>query len=350
MQRFRFDIVYQHAFVYPHNLYAYFIAAEYSSVRFVVFQAGMTAPNLYFLAANLAAGEIERFAQRYRLPRLLAAPSFRLHYLLWCFLSFIVLPRLLLGRSLPRPYDHLRCRRRVGNTFEPNGYLVYTKADAQNIENEYGASAMFRVVRNPVRDAGIFLNREVYGSFAQQKRIVILPSQDWANEEIQKARNIRNTREGIIRRHANIWIAAIDRLRVRYPNYQLTWKPHPVHQRDPVMAEIIALVRNAFADLKVEDGAHSAEEMMLQSRVIVSDVSTVLWWASLQRGLLAISLDLWGGAGGDALKSVKDIHYINSLEGIDALPETGIQEMSGHTNDPTVQDIVADIRRLNDVN
>ena len=61
------------------------------------------------------------------------------------------------------------------------------------------------------------------------------------------------------------------------------------------MLEILSRVHGAIKDLGVEDAVHSAEPLMLQSHVVVSDVSSVLWWASLQTGLVAISLDLWSG-------------------------------------------------------
>ena len=62
-----------------------------------------------------------------------------------------------------------------------------------------------------------------------------------------------------------------------------------------------------------------AEALMVESEIVVSDVSTVLSWASMHPGLTAISLDLWNGAGGDALKGRPGIHYVSAVEQLDTL-------------------------------
>ena len=184
--RFRPHVVYQHSFVYPHNVYAYLLAKrQRASVRHVMFQAALTAFNLDVLAVTLAAGEARRLVQRYKILSFLpTAAIFRTYHMLWCLVNYTIIPIFLLGRSLPRPYDLVRGRMREGVTFTPDICLVYSQMDAANLAKEFGSSFGFRIIRNPVAECGDAVNLQGYGMLSRKNSIAILPSQDWANEEI----------------------------------------------------------------------------------------------------------------------------------------------------------------------
>jgi hypothetical protein len=335
-KRWRPAALYQHAFVYPHNLYArFFVQTASPGAKNFVFQAAMTAPDLDSLASNLAAGEAFRFAQRRGIPSSLAVPAYRMHFRCWSFLSYQLLPLLFTGHALPVPYDLIAARRRPGSTSVPDAYLVYGQVDQDNLSREYG-SLPYRIVRNPITDVGGALDATMYGAKEAAPRIVVLPSQDWVNEEIAAA---PQRKEAIVTRHADIWSAALARLLARYPGRCLLWKPHPVHHDDPVMRSIVERVRRDIPGLLVADGNQSAEALMVESEIVVSDVSTVLWWASMHPGLTAISLDLWNGVGGDSLKGRPGIHYVSAVEQLDAL-ETRYPSGAAIMAAPSVSDTV----------
>ena len=310
--------VYQHAFVYAHNLYAFYLAKDVvPNVAHLVFQAAMTVPDLKKLADNLMAGEVMRFASRNGLPMPLAGPAFRFKYRVGRLLHHRILPLVMARHVFPVPYDLQRCEMQRGNCFFPSAYLVYSKSEAENIEREYSPAVNCQIVENPVGGSGMELDRLMHNVALRRDRIVILPSQDWLNEEIADA---PAQRTAIIARYAATWIDAIRHLRARYVGYLVAWKLHPAHRSDETFAELIACLKRGIRELEVIDSSVSAELLMLESRVVVSDVSSALWWAALRTELVAVSLDLWGGRGGDAFRGHRSVNYVNALSQIDELP------------------------------
>lgn len=60
---------------------------------------------------------------------------------------------------------------------------------------------------------------------------------------------------------------------------------------------------------------------MVQSRVIVGDVTSVLWWAAMFGGNVVINLDIFDYHGGEELRSYPDlIHYVDNLKKIPIEP------------------------------
>ena len=247
--RWRPAALYQHAFVYPHNLYArFFVQAASPGAKNIVFQAAMTAPDHGSAGLQPRSRRSDALcAAPRKIPSSLALPAYRMHFRCWSFLSHQLLPLLFTGHVLPVPYDLVAARRRPGSTCAPDAYLVYSPFDQDNVAREYGALP-YRIVHNPITEVGGALDAAIYGAKGQAPRIVVLPSQDWVNEEIAAT---PRRKEAVIARHAEIWSAALARLLVRYPGRSLLWKPHPVHRDDPVMRSIMERVGRDIPGLLV---------------------------------------------------------------------------------------------------
>ena len=90
---------------------------------------------------------------------------------------------------------------------------------------------------------------------------------------------------------------------------------HPNALNDLTWGKIIdlILVRKPFiVNLPAND---KAEKHIIQSKVIVGDVSTVLWWSSFFNKKIIISFDIFNYPGGDDMKYYEPfIKYINNLD------------------------------------
>jgi hypothetical protein len=67
------------------------------------------------------------------------------------------------------------------------------------------------------------------------------------------------------------------------------------------------------------------QEFILKSKVIVSEVSSVLWWAKFIPDKIIISLDLFKVPLGDHFKDEEGIYYFNDSE---ALRKTDLRPFS----------------------
>jgi hypothetical protein len=121
-------------------------------------------------------------------------------------------------------------------------------------------------------------------------------------------------KDRLVQHLANKWCEAIGKLLEQFPDYLLKMKLHPASFSDPVWKEIIALIRNRYPAVEIIDPKQSAEWYVVQSKVIVGDVTTVLWWAGMLGGKVVVSLDIFGYPGGDEMQLYEPyINYVSNL-------------------------------------
>ena len=158
--------------------------------------------------------------------------------------------------------------------------------------------------------------RFLYGEFVETDCILILPSYGFTSRLIEDGWGA----DAVVNHIASRWCEAIQALLDRFPGYELKMKLHPGSQHDPLWARITENIKMRIPALIMMPPEESAEWLVAQSRVIVGDVTTVLWWAGVYGGKVVISLDVFGYPGGDEMRLYPNlIAYLANLSGIHEL-------------------------------
>lgn len=159
-------------------------------------------------------------------------------------------------------------------------------------------------ISHPMSVCGSPVFRFLYGEVVETDTILLLPSYGFTS--------IMMIEEGwkqtdLVQHIAGKWCGAIENLLERFPGFAVSMKLHPASYADPVWHEIILLIQSRFPALNVIEPNQSAEWHVVQSRVIVGDVTTLLWWAGMHGGKVVISLNIFGYPGGDELEKYPTI-------------------------------------------
>ena len=169
---------------------------------------------------------------------------------------------------------------------------------------------------HPLKQYGNEVFKFLYGNFTNTKTMLLLPSNGFTNKMIQDGWKAGNLSKHI----ASKWNEAICTLLEFYPNYTVKMKLHPSCGNDPFWRKITELIKSSYQKLELIPFDQSAEWHIVQSKVIVGDVTSSLWWASLYGGKTVISLDIFGYKGGDEMKSyIPYILYVNKLADLSTL-------------------------------
>ncbi len=186
-------------------------------------------------------------------------------------------------------------------------------------------------IKHPVTECVMNVFEFLYGDFRESDRILILPSYGFTARMLESG-----WQPGDVVSHvAGKWCTALEQLGEKFPGFELRMKLHPASVNDPLWQDIIKIVLLRFPSLQIIPTGESAEWHVVQSRVIVGDVTSVLWWAGMLGGKVVISLDIFDYPGGGELKLYPGlIHYVNNLEMIPLNPL--LDDMKGY---PSICDI-----------
>lgn len=113
----------------------------------------------------------------------------------------------------------------------------------------------------------------------------------------------------------NMWRKIIEILSIKYPDKTIWIKPHPAQTDKNDSRGIVKEITCKNSGVRSVDKNESAMDWLSRCKIIISEVSTILYIASLLfDNKIIISLDLWNRYLGDIYKNVKNINYISSLK------------------------------------
>lgn len=168
-------------------------------------------------------------------------------------------------------------------------------------------------VRHPLSDCAEDVFKSLYDGYAVSDSILILPSYGFTSRMLEDGWD----QVGLISHISGKWIQGIEKLLEKYPGFEVKMKVHPLSLSDPIWRNILAAICKRYPELKSIDPKESAEWHVVQSKVIVGDVTTVLWWAGLYGGKTVISLDIFKYAGGDEMRLYQPlVNYICDVDAI----------------------------------
>jgi len=189
------------------------------------------------------------------------------------------------------------------------------------------------LLRHPLETVGKECNLLIYGSniIKEENLILVLPSGGAVNTMISRGTISKQVAHEI----ADKWNQVIASVIKIYPRYRVIWKLHPILASSRAHLDFQNRISQANPILEIADPKSNAQKLIVRSKVVISEASTVLWWTAFLPGKTAISLDLFDYKGGDEMRYHSGVKYCNNLS---ELKETLMQktELNHERPYPTV--------------
>jgi hypothetical protein len=167
-------------------------------------------------------------------------------------------------------------------------YFVYTLQEKNYTVNKLNIKCA-KLVNHPVKKSYKQVFKYLGHKTTQKKQILILPSKDYA--AILRLKT--NFSKKKIRLYLlSYWFKLLDHLSSKYANYKIKLKIHPnVSGIDLVWWNIIlSAIKKKYRVEILKKNTHPQLEI-IRSKILISEVSSVLWWASFLRNKTIISLN-----------------------------------------------------------
>ncbi|MDP3014213.1 MAG: hypothetical protein Q8M92_08240, partial [Candidatus Subteraquimicrobiales bacterium] len=154
--------------------------------------------------------------------------------------------------------------------------------------------------------------------------------------------------EDIVEMISSKWVEAISVMKMKFPDYNFFWKLHPAQKTDHLWKSITNRIQYKYPEITILIPEENAQKWILKSKVIVGEVSSVLWWSSFFATKITISLDIFGISFMDFFKNYDGVHYFNSLEDLYTTDFTKQnEELTAKETKPTLSDFLDDVLQLN---
>jgi hypothetical protein len=237
----------------------------------------------------------------------------RLKNLLKYLYYYKIIPYLIVGKTF-NPHFNIY----TGKHNKKKSYTVYRKvikryfayleyeavfASKSGVEN-------FEIINHPLGTSGRYLNKILYNRIIEKNQILILPSGGLLEKELVKNNNYAILSEFI----ANQYVNFLNILLAKFPNFNIKFKLHPRSESYSIWIKIIKLISEKNYNIAL-DKSSNAEQLILESKIIVSETSSVLWWSMFLGDKINISLDIFNFETGKEMSSYSsEIYYINDLK------------------------------------
>ena len=305
--RIRPAVLLQHNDCYPHNLYFIRGASRLQGVLRATYANGLTidhAADARFKRAD----QIAEIVAQHHIPRFTAVAVFWVRSFLRHLIRFVLLPVLVGELPLWGHTDLDTGRINFRNTAGQNDlHLIYSEYERNHYERSLQPAAV-EIIRHPMSVTGGEVNKAIDMPEALS-RIAFLPT-----NALISLLSARIGADRAIASMAQAWTSALLILKERLGGVPIVAKLHPGSARDPLMASVLQEIRISIPGIEVIDPGMSAERLVLGSTCVISDVSTVLWWARMAGGRNIISLDAWNIPGGGEFSHYPGIVYVRNPE------------------------------------
>jgi len=308
------SFVLQFDHVYPINMYLHYWFKK-KNAQIITIQIGREAMDWVADFSARKAFAISNIKNKYHmLPYWFLSIMNKIRRKILFWLEYLLLPYIFLKEVFHPGLDVYS-----GWIFKQNSknyhdyYLMYKTKEKKITEKVMGQSDKIVLISHPLETIGQECNKVLYPLDVEEDRITIFPSYGYVDTLCaQKGINQNVAKELIVLK----WSEIIEVIQNKLPDWEVMFKLHPNATKDLIWKNALERIRSNCPDIVVLDESEKAEKLILKSKIVVSDVSTVLWWTSFLRDKLAISLDLFGYPGGDDMKVYDDVCYISSMDGL----------------------------------
>tara|TARA_Y100001970_G_scaffold11002_1_gene12856 strand:+ start:2011 stop:3288 length:1278 start_codon:yes stop_codon:yes gene_type:complete len=188
-------------------------------------------------------------------------------------------------------------------------YFAYLECEAKRASSDGVQNP--EIINHPLSTSGKFVNEILYGSIEEKNQILILPSSGPYDKELIKNNNFEYLTEFV----ANQYINFFEIILLKFKNFNIKFKLHPREESTAFWSRVIKLISEKHHNIEFEKSSTNSEYLILESKIIVSDMSTVLWWSMFLGNKVSISLDIFNlESGKEMLQYTPDIYYIDNLE------------------------------------
>lgn len=171
-----------------------------------------------------------------------------------------------------------------------------------------------QIISHPLINCKNEVNNIIYGELDQKNQIVIMPSHGFIPGLIAKG----NSDDEVSKFISNKYIEFLNKFKKKFPDYSIIFKLHPASKKNVIWMNVINLISEKIKITKIEDDQVNAEKLIIESKIVISDVSTVLWWTIFFDEKIAVSLDIFNFENGDEmLNYLPYVYYINDLNQIE---------------------------------
>jgi hypothetical protein len=218
------------------------------------------------------------------------------HYLEYYLLPFIILghnPMFQLEKKKSIPFNTVLCYQNFEKNILNNNY---------NRGSDYLSKKIkVKKINHPVETIGKECNEFLYGSHIEDN-VILMPSLIGFNRLETELPLLNN------------WIDVANIIKRKFQNYKIQLKLHPGSKKNPDLHKIQDYLRNKCSDILVMNPSVNSQKLICGSKVIVSDTSSVLWWANFIKNKTLISIDFHNFVGSDQMKYYKNIYYFEKIE------------------------------------
>lgn len=303
--------IFLHSDIPPLNIYLFEEAFSKNIPRFI-----------YKASAVLSDGNLEvdtlkmlqkvKLARKYKLPYWMAGCCYEIKLFIGYCLNYWLLPYLNKGHIFkPRlnPFRKegrwLNCSK---NYFDYS--LTHTDKERKALLETTGEEC--NVIQFPMIQVGGKVFNFLYGSIKEQDMVLVLPT-DGEADYIMKTQRV--SKDIAVKRYYKKWVEAINIIADKLPSHKIgvKFKSNEDHELFKQYLARLGLGGRIIIISPAED----TNALILKSNVIVSTISTVLWWANfLQSRKCLISLDLFDNPSGNYYENVNGILHFNSTEAL----------------------------------
>ena len=189
-------------------------------------------------------------------------------------------------------------------------FLVYDTCERDYLEELFQTTGPFQIIKSPISDP-YKINSSLY-NIMENQQVVFFPS-------LIALGRISSEKPVLIK-----WVEALNILREKYPKHRFLMKFHP-GAKDKYILPVKSYFSKQCSFLSFAPKTDGAEELMVNSQVVVGDASTTLWWARAEGSKTVISLDFENHGISNSMAAYKSIFYFKNLNGLskfDATKET----------------------------
>ncbi|MHB8772536.1 MAG: polysialyltransferase family glycosyltransferase [Syntrophales bacterium] len=339
--------VLQHNAPYVDNIYL-FNAAKLSSAGCccIVYQTSRMSMYLDKDYEARTAFGIQMATQQYGVPPWLAKYLYHSRNRISYYLNYYVMPLMITGRPLKPHYNiytgKLKCtgeelRDRIRKRYDYT--LTYYQPETGKMQEARGYEGDFIRIRHPAEVVGDEVHRVFY-PVGNRPVIAVMPTYGYTSRLlIDKGLDEKQVELDISQK----WVEALTILLAKFPKeYGVAWKLHPHAAADQLWKRITSRVNERIEGMQVLSPQTRAEELIVTSAVVVTDVSTVFWFANLLPKKIVISLDIFGYDGGDEARYYEGVLYFDSMADL-ASASFNHPPRGGRDDLPTLTDTLNDI-------
>ena len=342
--------VFQHSAAYIENIYLFRACKKFQKNCYrICYQTGIANVNWEAGFKRMIAYAIENLKNQYKVPTWIARLLYRAYSVLKRWMNYYITPVLLTGRFFD-PYFNIYTYRfncsgealkaRLRNRYDL--MLIYDQYERQNIAKVRGFDANVFHIAHPIESVGDECNRVLYRS-EEESIISIFPTYGFSSFlSVTKGISEIDIEEEI----SNNWISAVKVLSEKFPGYRFLWKLHPAAENNTLMRAITEHVERECKDMVILPPAENAQKLVVKSRVVVTDASSISCWASLLKSKIAVCLDIFSYSLSD-YENVDGVLHFDSLDALASFDFRDTVKYEKRTGDnlPTLTDFVNGIMK-----